>query len=106
MSGAAVTAVEVYDALARVEDPELGIDVVNLGLVYDLTIDRGVVTIRMTLTTIGCPAADEIERGARAEVGALAGVERVEVRWTFDPPWSPDRISEEGRDLLMSLGYL
>lgn len=100
------TSVEVYDALTRVEDPELGIDIVNLGLVYDVFIDGGTVALELTLTTIGCPAAEEIERRARSEVGALEGVGRVEVRWSFDPPWSPDRISEEGRDLLMALGYL
>jgi metal-sulfur cluster biosynthetic enzyme len=101
-----VTSLEVYDALSRVEDPELGIDIVNLGLVYDVFIDKDAVALQLTLTTIGCPAAEEIERSARAEVGALEGVARVEVSWTFDPPWSPDRISEEGRDLLAALGYL
>jgi metal-sulfur cluster biosynthetic enzyme len=100
------TPVEVYDALSRVEDPELGIDVVSLGLVYDVSIEESAVTVLMTLTTIGCPAAEEIELRARQEVGALTGVARVEVKWTFQPPWSPDRISEEGRDLLIALGYL
>ena len=101
-----VTAALVYDALSRVEDPELGIDVVNLGLIYEVSLDGRAVTLLMTLTTIGCPAAEELELRAREEVGALEGVDRVEVKWTFDPPWSPDRITEEGRDHLMALGYL
>jgi metal-sulfur cluster biosynthetic enzyme len=96
----------VREALGRVEDPELGIDVVNLGLVYDVALDGPRVTVQMTLTTIGCPAAGEIEAQTRAAIGAVAGVEQVVVDWTFDPPWTPELLTEEGRDLLLALGYL
>jgi len=97
---------EVWEALGFVEDPELGIDVVSLGLVYDVTVESPRVRITMTLTTIGCPAADDLEFQVKEAVGSLEGVEDVQIEWTFDPPWSPDRISEEGRDMLISMGYL
>jgi metal-sulfur cluster biosynthetic enzyme len=97
---------EVWEALRFVEDPELGIDVVNLGLVYEVRIEGALVRLRMTLTSIGCPAAESLEFQVKEALGSLEGVERVELEWTFDPPWSPERISEEGRDALISLGYL
>lgn len=97
---------EVWDALRFVEDPELGIDVVNLGLVYEVRIEGPLVRVRMTLTSIGCPAAESLEFQVKEALGSLEGVERVEIDWTFDPPWSPERITEEGRDALVSMGYL
>lgn len=101
-----VTEEDVWDELTYVEDPELGVDVVNLGLVYDVSVAEGVVTLTMTLTTIGCPAADLIEAMVRQTIGAIPGVEGVTLNWTFEPPWTPGRITEEGRDLLLSMGYL
>ena len=97
---------EVWEALQLVEDPDLGIDVVNLGLVYDVIIDGSVVRIRMTLTTMGCPAVDALELQVKEAVGSVAGVSHVAVEWTFEPPWSPDRVTEEGRDMLIAMGYL
>ena len=89
-----------------VEDPELGIDVVNLGLIYDVIVEGALVRVRMTLTTIGCPAADTLEFQVKEMVSSVEGVSQVELEWTFDPPWSPERVTEEGRDMLISMGYL
>jgi len=97
---------EVWEALRFVEDPELGIDVVNLGLIYDVAVEGPMVRVKMTLTSIGCPAADTLEFQVKEAVGSLEGVEHVELDWTFDPPWSPDLVSEEGRDMLISMGLL
>ncbi len=97
---------QVWDSLELVYDPELEIDIVNLGLVYEVTVDGGDVELLMTLTTMGCPAQAEIELETRQSVLGLEGVEQVKVVWTFSPPWTADRVSEEGRDMLMALGYL
>jgi metal-sulfur cluster biosynthetic enzyme len=97
---------EVWEALRHVEDPELGIDVVNLGLVYDVAVEGPLVRVKMTLTSIGCPAAETLELAVKQAVGALAGVEHVELDWTFDPPWSANLLTEEGRDMLMAMGLL
>jgi radical SAM protein len=92
-SGAAVAEEPVVEALRAVLDPELGLSVVDLGLIYGIEVEGGVVSITMTLTTPGCPIHELMPEWVRAAVSALPGVERVEVRLTFDPPWSPDRMS-------------
>jgi metal-sulfur cluster biosynthetic enzyme len=97
---------EVWEALRYVEDPELGIDVVNLGLVYDVAVEGPVVRVKMTLTSIGCPAVETLELQVKQAVGSLAGVEHVELDWTFAPPWTPALLSEEGRDMLIAMGLL
>jgi metal-sulfur cluster biosynthetic enzyme len=80
------------DALATVFDPELGLSVVDLGLVYDLDIRDGIVRIIMTLTAPGCPIHDVMPEWIRNVVIALPGVDHVEVTITFDPPWTPELI--------------
>jgi len=97
---------KIWDVLTQVHDPELEVDIVNLGLVYEVSIDGSRVELTMTLTTIGCPVQDELEQMAKAAVRTVEGVEQVVVRWVFDPPWTPGRVTDEGRDLLMSMGYL
>src|SRR5262245_18166720 len=82
---------EVWEALKVVTDPEIGIDVVNLGLVYGVDIADANVKVRMTLTSMGCPATGLIEFQAKEAVGTVDGVENVDIEWTFDPPWAPDR---------------
>jgi metal-sulfur cluster biosynthetic enzyme len=84
----------VTTALRTVLDPELGMSVVDLGLIYGIEVADGTVAITMTLTTPGCPIHDVMADWVRAAVGAVAGVERVDVTVTFDPPWTPDRIRE------------
>lgn len=84
---------QVLDALRTVLDPELGMSIVDLGLIYDVAIDGGAVAVTMTLTAPGCPIHDVMPEWVRQAVGAVAGVERVDVVITFDPPWTPDRIA-------------
>ena len=81
------------EALRTVFDPELGLSVVDLGLVYGITIDGGAVAITMTLTTPGCPIHDVMPAWVREAVMKIPGVERVDVALTFDPPWTPDRMA-------------
>lgn len=96
----------VWEALDHVYDPELEIDIVNLGLVYGVEVERSVVRITMTLTTMGCPAQELIEAQVCAAVLQLEWVETAELGWTFDPPWTPAMVTEEGRDMLLSMGFL
>ena len=82
----------VTAALRTVLDPELGMSVVELGLIYGIDVKDGAVEITMTLTAPGCPIHDVMGEWVRAAVLQVPGVERAEVRLTFDPPWTPDRI--------------
>lgn len=95
---------QIEDVLKTVPDPEMGVSIWDLGLVYEITIDQktGVVSILMTLTSIGCPLFDLIEKPVREEISKLAGVTRVDIDLTFEPPWSMDRMSEEAR---VGLGF-
>lgn len=88
-----VTAEQVTHALRAVLDPELGLSVVELGLVYGIEVDGGRVAVTMTLTAPGCPMRGAMEGWVREAVGRLPGVERVEVTVTFDPPWTPARMA-------------
>jgi len=98
------TKAEVEEALRDVVDPELGINVVDLGLVYDLDLDdKHAVTIDMTLTSAACPLTDEIEDQAWE---ALKGVvSDFRINWVWMPPWGPEHITEEGREQLRALGF-
>ena len=95
---------DVEKVLKTIPDPEIGVSIWDLGLVYEITIDQktGVVRILMTLTTIGCPLFDLIEKPVREEISKLSGVTRVDVDLTFEPPWSMDRMSEEAK---IGLGF-
>ena len=92
----------VLDGLRRVFDPELGLDVVSLGLVYGIGVEDGRVVVEMTLTTPGCPVSEMLPaEAAEAVAGALAPLGRPsEVRVVWDPPWTPDRLSDEAADHL------
>ena len=94
---------EVYNALANVYDPELGLPVTDLGLVYDVQVDSGRADIKMTLTSMGCPLAGTITEYARRAVLAVDGINEVNVEIIWDPPWSVDMMSDEAR---MRLGML
>lgn len=96
----------VWEALMHVEDPELGVDIVNLGLVRDVSIAGGSVDLLMTLTSIGCPVADDLTMRVQAALAEVPGVAEARVTFTFEPPWTPSAITEEGRDQLMALGYI
>ncbi len=80
------------EALATVFDPELGLSIVDLGLVYGVAIEASGVRVTMTLTAPGCPIHDVMPAWVQTAVQRVPGVERVEVALTFDPPWTPDRI--------------
>lgn len=89
----AVTEKDVRDALKKVKDPELNIDLVTLGLVYDIQVNDSHVKTIISLTSPMCPVAGEIVDQARLAVAKVEGVEKAEVQLTFDPPWTPERIS-------------
>lgn len=96
-----VTEEAVQKALHEVLDPELGINVVDLGLVYDVDVDEhGKVQVLMTMTTPGCPAMDYIRQDVEKRVGELPGVQEVRVQLTWSPPWSPDKMSDVAREQL------
>ncbi|MFA4662613.1 metal-sulfur cluster assembly factor [Pyrococcus kukulkanii] len=88
----------ILEKLKEVIDPEIGIDVVNLGLIYELRINPdNTVYIKMTMTTPGCPLTLWILRAVEEKVLEIPGVKDVEVELTFDPPWTPDRMSDEAK---------
>jgi len=89
----AVTEKEVQKALKTVKDPELGLDLVVLGLVYDIEVDDANVHATISLTSPMCPVAEQIVENAREAIAGVDGVEEAEVTLTFDPPWTPERIA-------------
>jgi metal-sulfur cluster biosynthetic enzyme len=89
----AVTEKEVRNALKGVKDPELGLDLVVLGLIYDIEIDGGDVKAIMSQTSPMCPLAGQIVEEVRQTIEAMEQVDSAEVELTFDPPWTPERIS-------------
>jgi metal-sulfur cluster biosynthetic enzyme len=100
---------DVEEAMRDVVDPELGINVVDLGLVYDIRVDEGnLATIDMTLTSAACPLTDVIEDQTRAALTGGPGgglVNDVRINWVWMPPWGPDKITEDGREQLRALGF-
>jgi metal-sulfur cluster biosynthetic enzyme len=91
---------EVVDALRQVEDPELGMDIVDLGLLYDVEVDEAKVKILYSLTSMGCPAGPLIEQDIERVAREVPGVGDVETELTFEPPWSPDRMSDDAKFIL------
>ena len=97
-----VTPEDVQDALTNVIDPELGLDFVELGLIYEIEIDGGEVHVTFTLTAPGCPIGPEVSEQIEEFVSELDGVESVRSTMVFTPPWTPDRMSEDAK---FALGY-
>jgi metal-sulfur cluster biosynthetic enzyme len=93
---------DVMEALANVIDPELGLDFVELGLIYGLEIDGGSVNVTFTLTTPACPIGPQVSEQIQEFVGELPGVEQVTSNMVFTPPWTPDKMSEDAK---FALGY-
>ena len=87
----------VIDALRECYDPEIPVNIVDLGLVYEVNIGRDSVGVVMTLTAIGCPVAGEVMAEVETKLLEVPGVKRAKVELTFDPPWTPDRMSEDAR---------
>ena len=91
---------EVFEALRQVEDPELGMDIVELGLVYDVEVDGPKVHVTYSLTSMGCPVGPLIEQQIAETVSEMPGVEEVEPELTWSPPWSPEKMSEDAKFIL------
>lgn len=92
---------DVYQELKQVFDPEIPVNIVDLGLVYDVELkDDGICNVTMTLTSQSCPEARTIPETVKRRVNSLAGVSGTEVEIVWEPQWSPQRISEEGRAIL------
>ena len=91
---------EVVDSLHQVEDPELGMDIVDLGLLYDVEVEGPKVKVTYTLTSMGCPAGPMIEEDIDRVVRLVPGVEDVATELTFDPPWTPERMSDDAKFIL------
>ena len=98
------SAADVEEALRDVVDPELGINVVDLGLVYGVVVDQGnTAIIDMTLTSAACPLTDVIEDQAGMVLDGI--VDAFRINWVWMPPWGPDKITDDGRDQLRALGF-
>lgn len=96
---------EVIDALKNVMDPELGVNIVDLGLIYDLSWDEenDALIIHMTLTSAGCPLTDVIEEQTADSLDGV--VDAFRINWVWMPPWGPERITDDGREMMRALGF-
>ncbi|WP_053385864.1 metal-sulfur cluster assembly factor [Leucobacter japonicus] len=96
---------QAIDSLKNVSDPELGVNIVDLGLIYDLAFDEehDALVISMTLTSAGCPLTDVIENDIAEALDGLVTAFRI--NWVWMPPWTPERITDDGRDMMRALGF-
>lgn len=96
---------QVEEGLKNVIDPELGVNIVDLGLIYDLAWDdeSDALIISMTLTSAGCPLTDVIEEQTGESLDGI--VERFRINWVWMPPWGPERITDDGRDMMRAIGF-
>jgi FeS assembly SUF system protein len=101
-SPAPVTKEMVLEVMSNIYDPEIPVDIVNLGLVYDVDVQDGSVHVKMTLTSPGCPTAGEMVYEAQTLIEEMPGVKEATVEVVWDPPWDPSRMSEEAKQ---ALGY-
>ena len=95
-----VTMDDIKEALREVYDPEIPVNVYDLGLIYDVQLNAGQVYVQMTLTAPGCGMGPYIAQNAEWRIAEIEGVEDVEVEMVFDPPWNPEMITEDGKKLL------
>lgn len=95
---------KIRERLKSVHDPEIPVNIVDLGLIYELEIEDGEVYIEMTLTSIGCPVADSLVNEVKRTAESVEGVRKVEVDLVWEPPWSPEQVTEEGRQKLRAKG--
>ena len=96
---------DLEEAMRDVVDPELGINVVDLGLVYGIDLDGSTAVVDMTLTSAACPLTDVIEDQARSALTTTGLVDDIKINWVWMPPWGPDKITDEGREQLRALGF-
>ena len=94
---------DILTKLNNILDPDIGIGLVDLGLIYKITITKSEVEILMTLTTPACPFAEAFEKAIAKKLAEIKGIKKVFIKFTFDPPWSKDKISEEAK---IKLGLL
>ena len=94
----------IWSALAEISDPEMPINLVDLGLVYGISLEDRTVRVRLTFTAMGCPASDMIIDDIRERLLAEPGVDDVAIDVVWDPPWSSSRMTDEGRDSLRAWG--
>ncbi len=95
---------KIRERLKSVHDPEIPVNIVDLGLIYELEIENGEVYIEMTLTSIGCPVADSLVNEVKRTAESVEEVKKVEVDLVWEPPWSPEQVTEEGRQKLRAKG--
>jgi metal-sulfur cluster biosynthetic enzyme len=95
----------IEEALKEVMDPELGVNVVDLGLIYDLSWDdeNAALIISMTLTSAGCPLTDVLEEQTAQALDGI--VDQFRINWVWMPPWGPEKITDDGRDMMRALGF-
>jgi len=91
---------QILEALKQVDDPEIPVDIVNLGLVYGVSVEDGIVRLRLTTTSPGCPVGDFLTQAVERALVKVPGVDAVDVEFVWDPPWSPEMMSEEARRAL------
>ncbi|WP_109526961.1 MULTISPECIES: metal-sulfur cluster assembly factor [Nocardia] len=96
---------DIEEAMRDVVDPELGINVVDLGLVYGIAVENEIAKLDMTLTSAACPLTDVIEDQTRNALVRSGLVEDLEITWVWMPPWGPDKITDDGREQLRALGF-
>ncbi|NKY51367.1 metal-sulfur cluster assembly factor [Nocardia vermiculata] len=96
---------DLEEAMRDVVDPELGINVVDLGLVYGMRLEADVAVLDMTLTSAACPLTDVIEDQSRNALVRSGLVEDLKINWVWMPPWGPDKITDDGREQLRALGF-
>lgn len=99
-SSKTVSVEDVKEALKEVYDPEIPVNVLDLGLIYDIQVNEGQVFVQMTLTAAGCGMGPFIAQNAETRIAEIEGVDDVEVEMTFDPPWNFEMITEDGKKLL------
>ncbi|HZT84777.1 MAG TPA: metal-sulfur cluster assembly factor [Gaiellaceae bacterium] len=91
---------EVLEVLRQVEDPELGMDIVDLGLLYEVDVVDSTAKVTYSLTSMGCPAGPLIAQDIDSAVRQVEGIENVELELTFDPPWTPEKMSDDAKFIL------
>jgi metal-sulfur cluster biosynthetic enzyme len=99
-TGRMITKDDVVEAIRVVEDPELGMDIVDLGLLYEVEVEDSKAKVTYSLTSMGCPAGPLIAQDIDSAVRQVEGIQDVELELTFDPPWTPDRMSDDAKFIL------
>lgn len=97
---------EIKEKLKECYDPEIPVNIVDLGLIYDIEVEDDFADITMTLTAVGCPVADQMKAQVESKAAEVEGIDEVDCEIVFEPPWDPDMVTEEGEAALSSLGVI